>query len=166
MKPYFIPLGTSEPQTFALTDRGDPIVGTGLTVTLEIATRDDAAFDVGAAAWAVATAYALNAVVRPTTANGHLYKCTVAGTSDGSTQPTWPTSAGSTVTDGSVTWKEVTPTVAWLVAADGTVRVTGVEVLALGNYRVRYRLTDGAGKYGFAPNGEKADLWTVVSVVP
>lgn len=163
---HFIPHGTSEPQDFELRDGGEAIVGTGLTVTLELATRDGDTFDEGGTAWAVATAYALNAVVRPVTANGHLYKCTVAGTSDAATEPTWPTSAGTTVTDGSVTWKEVTPTVAWLVAADGTVRVTGVEVLPLGNYRVRYRLTDGAGKFGFAPNGEKADLWTVVSVVP
>lgn len=56
------------------------------------------------------------------------------------------------------------PAVAWLNQSGGTVRVTGVEGLALGSYLVRYKLTDGLGKVGYAPNGEKADLWHVVAV--
>ncbi len=55
------------------------------------------------AAWAASTAYSLGAAARPTTRNGFVYEVTTAGTS-GSTQPTWPTTAGATVTDGTVTW--------------------------------------------------------------
>jgi hypothetical protein len=43
--------------------------------------------------------------------NGHLYICTVAGTT-GQTQPIWPLTDGGTVIDGGVTWKEQTPVMA------------------------------------------------------
>lgn len=49
------------------------------------------------------TAYALGAFVRPTTYNSYIYECTTAGTSSASA-PTWPTTIGNTVQDGSVTW--------------------------------------------------------------
>lgn len=49
------------------------------------------------------TAYALNAYVVPATPNGFYYKATAAGTSGG-TIPTFPTTIGATVTDGTVTW--------------------------------------------------------------
>lgn len=42
--------------------------------------------------------------VVPTVSNGYYYKCTVAGTTAASPEPTWPTSIGGTVTDGTVTW--------------------------------------------------------------
>jgi hypothetical protein len=63
-------------------------------------------------AWQVAHAYTVsvvgpastpNSVVQPVTANGFVYVCTVAGNS-GSTEPVWPTTIGTTVTDGGVTW--------------------------------------------------------------
>lgn len=54
------------------------------------------------------------------------------------------------------------PTVAWLSQADGTVRVSGVENLAVGTYKVRFTLTDGSGKVGYVPNGLVADTWKVV----
>lgn len=41
-------------------------------------------------------------VVEPTAPNGFVYICTVAGTATG--EPTWPTTLGGTVTDGTVTW--------------------------------------------------------------
>lgn len=50
-------------------------------------------------AWTTAHAYSLNDLVVPTTANGHYYKATTAGTSDAATEPTWPTN-GTTVADG------------------------------------------------------------------
>ena len=59
--------------------------------------------------WTVSTPYTLYAVVYPT--NGYQYICTVAGTS-GTTQPSWPTTIGSTVADGSVTWQCFQPLVA------------------------------------------------------
>lgn len=45
------------------------------------------------------TATAIGTIIRPTTHNGYVYECTTAGT--GSAEPTWPTTPGETVTDGS-----------------------------------------------------------------
>lgn len=45
----------------------------------------------------------------PTTPNGHLYRCSATTGNTGSGEPTWPTTAGGTVTDGGVTWTEMTP---------------------------------------------------------
>lgn len=50
------------------------------------------------------TFYATNAVVQPATPNGYYYKITAAGTSGGSI-PTYPTTYGQTVVDGTATWK-------------------------------------------------------------
>ena len=55
------------------------------------------------AAWAASTAYSLGDVVRPTTRNGFNYECTTAGTSDAS-EPSWPTTPGNTVNDGTAVW--------------------------------------------------------------
>lgn len=61
--------------------------------------------------WQASTAYTVRqtgdaktgSVVKPTTANGRYFRCSVAGTSGG-TQPTWNTTLGGTTTDGGVTW--------------------------------------------------------------
>jgi hypothetical protein len=54
--------------------------------------------------WQASTVYTLNTVRVPSTRTGHTYKVTTAGTS-GTTEPTaWPTTAGATVTDGTVVW--------------------------------------------------------------
>lgn len=57
----------------------------------------------GAATAATTTAYSLGDYVKPAVSNGYYYKCTTAGTSAG-TAPTWSTTVGATVTDGTVTW--------------------------------------------------------------
>lgn len=55
--------------------------------------------------WIAATAYSLGDIVEPTTPNGLKYRCTTAGTSHASVEPTWPTvGIGSTVADGTVVW--------------------------------------------------------------
>lgn len=53
--------------------------------------------------WAATTAYSLGNRRIPTVSNGYYYEVTVAGTSAG-VQPTWPTTIGDTVVDGTVTW--------------------------------------------------------------
>lgn len=60
-------------------------------------------------AWQASTAYALGAIVTPAAGNGHLYICTVAGTS-GAAEPTFPITSSGTVTDNTVTWKELSKT--------------------------------------------------------
>mgnify|MGYP000995852494 FL=1 len=50
-------------------------------------------------AWQSSHAYSVGDLVRPTTGNGHGYRCYTAGTSGGS-EPTWSTTAGATVSDG------------------------------------------------------------------
>ena len=59
--------------------------------------------DASLTAWTASTVTALNALRRPTAANGYRYQATTAGTTAG-TEPTWPTTIGSTVTDGTVVW--------------------------------------------------------------
>jgi hypothetical protein len=58
--------------------------------------------------WTATTAYALNAFAQPSPLNSLYYRCTVPGTSN-STPPTWPTTLGTIVTDGTVTWICVGP---------------------------------------------------------
>lgn len=54
--------------------------------------------------WTASTAYLVGDVIRPAlVSNGFLYQCTTAGTS-GSSQPTFPTTIGNTVSDGSCVW--------------------------------------------------------------
>jgi hypothetical protein len=47
-----------------------------------------------------ATVYGKHSIVKPTVGNGRYYVATTGGTSSG-TEPTWPTTPGDTVTDGS-----------------------------------------------------------------
>ncbi len=56
--------------------------------------------------WIKNTVFLLNAKVVPPVANGHKYKCTVAGTSHASAEPVWPVGAGASVVDGTATWTE------------------------------------------------------------
>ena len=65
--------------------------------------------DNAAPAWTASTAYAVGDRVEPSVANGLIYECTVAGTS-GTAEPTWPTTEGATVVDGTVTWTAHTKT--------------------------------------------------------
>jgi len=53
--------------------------------------------------WRAGVDYALNAYVRPVNPNGFDYKATAGGRSE-DIEPRWPTVAGQTVIDGSITW--------------------------------------------------------------
>lgn len=83
---------------------------------------------------AVSTAYALGAQVKPASSPLYIYQCTTAGTSGGSA-PTWPTTVGNTVTDGTVTWTcigIITP----VLDTDYTVDTTLARVYVLPTARV------------------------------
>lgn len=88
-------------------DVTNEVTGTGYTAGGETLTTKTLTFtdDASETAWAASTAYSVGDLVRPTTANGHIYICVVAGTSGGS-EPTWPTVANQTVADNTVTWAE------------------------------------------------------------
>ena len=81
-----------------------------------------------ASARANTTAYALNAYVLPAAPNGFVYKATTAGTSSG-TVPTYPTTIGGTVTDGTVVWTCVAKTTL-VLNTDYTVSAAGIEFIA------------------------------------
>lgn len=70
------------------------------------------------AAWAASTAYSVGDVVRPVApgTNNRLFLCEVAGTS-AATEPVWPTTAGGSVADNTVTWREAS---VWFVGLKGT----------------------------------------------
>jgi hypothetical protein len=56
-------------------------------------------------AWTALNAVTLNEFRRPTVSNGRRYYASVGGTT-GAIEPTWPTTNGGTVVDGTVTWTE------------------------------------------------------------
>jgi len=84
------------PDTFKFRKSGGSWT-TGISIT------GSAQYLSGESAWVAETAYSLNDLVRPTTHNGYWYKCTTAGTSD-TAEPTWPTTLGNTVADGTAVW--------------------------------------------------------------
>lgn len=55
--------------------------------------------------WQSNTSYSVGYKILSTVNNGHYYTCAIAGTS-GNTEPTWPTSEGASVNDGTVKWQE------------------------------------------------------------
>tara|TARA_R100001460_G_scaffold2063_1_gene7027 strand:+ start:3387 stop:4280 length:894 start_codon:yes stop_codon:yes gene_type:complete len=60
------------------------------------------------AAWAASTAFAVGDIRRAsvTQNSGLVFKCTTAGTS-ASSEPTWPTDIGSTITDNTAVWTAI-----------------------------------------------------------
>jgi lambda family phage minor tail protein L len=60
------------------------------------------------AAWAASTAFSVGDIRRATTSqnSGLWFRCTTAGTS-ASSEPSWPTDVGSTITDNTVVWTAI-----------------------------------------------------------
>lgn len=56
--------------------------------------------------WLPGNSYAINERAKPNVANGLYYIVTIDGESGG-TEPIWPTVAGNTVVDGTVTWEAI-----------------------------------------------------------
>lgn len=72
-----------------------------IRVAMSFATNSQDVFSV----WPASSAVVLNDIYLPTTANGHRYKVTTAGTT-GASEPAWPTTAGATVASGSAVFTE------------------------------------------------------------
>lgn len=64
-------------------------------------------YDTNAPVWVAGKAYVVGETVRGTADTGHIFVCTVAGTSHASTEPSWTDTVGASYTDGSVTWREL-----------------------------------------------------------
>jgi hypothetical protein len=64
--------------------------------------------------WTASRTWSKGDYVVPTTSNGWIYQCTTAGTGTG-VEPTWPTTEGNTVADGSATFTTRKRTI-WLAA--------------------------------------------------
>jgi hypothetical protein len=82
------------------------ITGTGYTaggVALTSVSSVVTAANSWGVTWAADTPYSYGQIVRPDTGNGYVYRCAVAGTSNGS-EPSFPTVTSETVTDSGVTW--------------------------------------------------------------
>lgn len=73
----------------------------------EVIVSYGAATGVSRSAWATGTAYSLDdiRIPIPISVNGFQYRCTVAGTSHATNEPTWPTDLGVRVVDEGVTWE-------------------------------------------------------------
>ena len=79
------------------------------------------------AVWLASTAYVMGEYVQPTATggNGHLYRCIFAGITH-ATEPAWPLAENATVTDGGVTWEELTPVLVNRLPAPGGPQPTRV----------------------------------------
>ena len=87
----------------------------------------------GYTAWTAGLATSSDAtsgtVRKPTTPNGFIYRCTVAGTTGG-VEPVWPTTTGATVTDNTVTWV-ATPIPGYHVLGDNNLHGNGTADLSV-----------------------------------
>lgn len=96
--------------------------------------------------WASTTAYTTgnNDYVVPSTPNGYIYQCATSGTSAGS-EPSWPTTPGGTVTDGTVEWEcvEAVDAYHWIVTQTGTAK-TFPFVISDTNGHIRITLSYGS----------------------
>ena len=111
--------------------------------------------------WHASTAYSLDSVVTPKTIpatpdGGHYYRCTVAGTC-GASEPSWPATAGATVTDGGVTWTE-RGNVVWQKSHPYTVNTVVVPIINTGHY---YKCTTAGSSQATPPTWPTATGGTV-----
>lgn len=106
---------------------------TTLSTTIGATTTDGGAvWTTKGKSWVASTAYSLDDLATKVAPNGRYYKVTTAGTTAAS-EPTWPTTTGNTVTDGTVVWTDM-GTVASIVVSTlytaGDFRVSAAGTLA------------------------------------
>lgn len=107
---------------------------------------------------ATSTAYALNYRIVPASRNGYVYKATTAGTSHASTTPSYPTTIGDTVTDGTVVWT-CEATAPWTP----TYSQSGLNYAAMRGWEMKFAKltageTFGADGASFNPETRRADI--------
>lgn len=114
----------SEVSGSGYTAGGASVSGASVTVT---------SASVWSPVWAGFTAYNYGQIIAPNSYTGYVYRCVGAGTSGGSA-PSFPTTEGLTVADGSVTW--ATAGNAVTVATSSIVQWSNLTVTA--SYAVLY----------------------------
>jgi hypothetical protein len=98
------------------------------------------------------TAVTSGQTTAPAASNGHMYRCTSAGTT-GSGEPSWPTISAGTVSDGTVVWTEMTPD----FQANNS-NLTGVEANYTGYARAALSGLMGAASAGSSTNTTAINL--------
>lgn len=94
--------------------------------------------------------------VSPTVPNGFNYRLIVPGTS-GATEPTWPTTLGATVTDGTATWETVLGTVHTATVSLATTRKNLFLTGLTGTFTPESSVLGSGAIFKALPNGE--GLW-------
>ena len=117
--------------------------------------------------WIASTAYSIGDLVRPIVASpDRAFICEVAGTSAAS-EPTWPTTDGSSVVDSTVTWREAA---VWFVGLKGTGTVVAEDTMASHagwteitpySNSVRPNFTPGAVSGGSADNSASKAVFSI-----
>lgn len=99
----YTPASSLDTDQFVSNLTGEVATGGGYTTGGQALTSKTLAYITAAnwgKAWAASTAFTAGDLVNQ---GGWIYRCVTAGTSAGAA-PTWPTTVGSTVTDGTITW--------------------------------------------------------------
>jgi hypothetical protein len=110
-------------------------------------------------AWAASKPYGKYRTVAPTSANGLAYVNNGSAGTSGTTQPTWPTTVGATVSDGSIVWTCMAQTTSLYagVLVSGTPGVSdwqyGVRVLSTGG-SVSSFYSEAIGTFGMRLAGQ------------
>jgi len=141
----------------AFTESGTPIARLNSVFELHKAMENITADYNNHTLWQASTSYSIDALVIPTTKNGHFYRCTKAGKSK-NTEPTWPTTPGGIVNDAGVRWTEDTPP-DW---AGLTVYSIGDFVISTSKNGHRYRCTTAGTSAASEPTWPTTKAATVI----
>jgi hypothetical protein len=115
--------------------------------------------------WTATTAYSVGDTVLPATPNGHIYKCTTAGTSGSSAPGTWNTGAGSTTTDGTVVWTEMT-TLILAGSLPQEASYTGYARVSVASSTSNWNATQGGTGTSNGTTGQTSNIGTVTFGAP